>query len=356
MDKNSIFAKRLKNARVMRGYSMDDLVREINYDVSKTTISKFENGSLTPRKTILLSIATALNLPLDYFFRPFSINIHSIQIRGYKINLKKKQENALKEKISDFIERYNNIEEICNATVDYVSPVAEVMANREDVKNATKKIRKKWNITEGIFNVIELLEEHGIKVMETDAPKSFQGLCSLVNNAYSVIVLNNGYTTERKRFAALREFGRIILKFDENLSPDEVESLCNFFANEMLISEESFKREIGEKRLNISYQELKAIQFKYGISCDSLMYKAKICNIISEKRYKTFCSMKSKKLALKTLIEDSIYPKEQSYRFESLVYKALSNDLITLTKAAELLQQNIEKVSENLAIACPKKN
>ena len=67
-----------------------------------------------------------------------------------------------------------------------------------------------WNIgSDGIINVIDLLEEHGIKVIEIDAPESFDGLSSMVNDLYPVIVLNKAFSSERKRFTALHELGHL---------------------------------------------------------------------------------------------------------------------------------------------------
>ncbi|MBE6503971.1 MAG: DNA-binding protein, partial [Methanobrevibacter sp.] len=42
MTQNEIFAARLKNARVMKGYSMDDLVSAMGNNISKMAISKYE--------------------------------------------------------------------------------------------------------------------------------------------------------------------------------------------------------------------------------------------------------------------------------------------------------------------------
>ncbi len=80
------------------------------------------------------------------------------------------------------------------------------------------------------------------------------------------------------------------------------------------------------------------------------MYKAKVCGIISEPRYRTFCIQKNKATKFKALIETSLYHYEESTRFVSLVYKALSKKLITISKAASLLHQDIEQVRRDLAL------
>ena len=351
MNQNEIFAQRLKNARVMRGFSMDDLVDAMGNNISKMSISKYENCQLAPNSSIVIAFSKALNQPVDYFFRPFALHIDSIKFRKNKSKLTAKLEKAIKENISDLIERYINIEEICNASVLFNSPVKNIVLGDEEVKEAAKRVRDVWGLgRDGIVNVIDFLEEHGIKVLEIDAPDSFDGLSSMVNETYPVIVLNQAYSSEKKRFTALHELAHLALNFDPSVAEKEEERLCNLFANEMLIPEIAFKMELGEFRRDISYQELKALQMRYGISCDALMYKAKSCGIITEQRHRAFCILKNRKPQFKQLVEKSLYPDEQSYRFSSLVYRALSSELITVSKAASLLCQSVEQVRSDLAL------
>ena len=349
MTQNEIFAQRLKNARVMKGYSMDELVAAMGNSLSKMTISKYEKCQLAPSSTVLISLSKALGQPVDYFFRPFTMQIESVKFRKHKSKLAVKQEESIKQNISDMFERYITIEEICNASVKFVSPFKKPVSSAEQVKEAALKLRDYWNIgSDGIINVIDLLEEHGIKVMEIDAPESFDGLSSMVNDLYPVIVLNKAFQSERKRFTALHELGHLILNFDDSVSEKDEETLCNLFANEMLILESMFRRIIGNSRREITYPELKAVQIHFGISCDALMYKAKTCGIISEPRYKSYCIQKNRNSTFKERIEQSYYPQEESNRFNRLVYNALSNELITISKAASLLNTSVEQVRGDL--------
>ena len=174
MEKKEIFAARLKNARVMKGYSMDELVAAMGNNISKMAISKYEKCQLSPNSTILISLANALGQPVDYFFRPFTLQIDSVKFRKTKSNLAKKQEESIKENIADLVERYINIEEICDCAVKFCSPFEKEISTREETLFNANELRDYWNLgQDGIVNVIELLEDHGVKVMEVDAPESF---------------------------------------------------------------------------------------------------------------------------------------------------------------------------------------
>ena len=81
-----------------------------------------------------------------------------------------------------------------------------------------------------------------------------------------------------------------------------------------------------------------------------MMFKAKNCGIISEQRYKTYFISKNRNSNFKKLVEKSLYCNEESNRFIRLVYNALSNELITISKAANLLHQSVEQVRGDLAL------
>ena len=98
MANSEIFGQRLKNARIMRGYSMDDLCARIGNAVSKMAVSKYESGCMVPNSTIVIKLANALEMPIDYFFRPFQFEISDIQFRK-KSRLPVKQEKTIKETV-----------------------------------------------------------------------------------------------------------------------------------------------------------------------------------------------------------------------------------------------------------------
>lgn len=347
MEKN--FATRLKQARIMQGLSMDSLCKKANYAISKQSISKYENEKMMPDSGTLIVLSKALGVNIDYFFRPLNISIEHIEFRK-KSTLGTKQIESIKEIVKDRIERYFEIESIIDIQNQFQSKYNNVtILGEKDIYPIVSLIKNDWKLGEdGINNLIEILEENSIKVIEIDAPMRFDGLSGYVNNENAVIVLNQNFSSERKRFTALHELGHLLLNFDRSIDDKQIENLCNLFANEMLISKEVFISKIGTNRHDISLQELQGIQVQFGISIDALMYKAKYLNIITYNRYKTYCINKNSNLAFKQRIEESRYQEEQSDRFMRLVYRALASDLISISKASTLLNIPVNSVRDQL--------
>ena len=350
MANSEIFGQRLKNARIMRGYSMDDLCARIGNAVSKMAVSKYESGCMVPNSTIVIKLANALEMPIDYFFRPFQFEISDIQFRK-KSRLPVKQEKTIKETVADNIERYLEIEETSNSVVHFEVSAIPVSGD-EDVKHAARKLREDWNLGEdGIVNVIELLEEHGIKVVEVEASDSFDGFSAFVNKRFPVVVLNKTFQPERKRLTAVHELGHLILSFKDDVPQKDKERYCYLFGNEFLIPERVFVSIVGNKRNYITYPELASIQRCYGISCDALIKKANTCGVLSSPSYSSYFKRKNANLEFKSTVEQSLYPAECSKRFERLVYKALSSTLISEGKAASLLNIPLEDVRRAIALS-----
>ena len=118
----------------------------------------------------------------------------------------------------------------------------------------------------------------------------------------------------------------------------------------MLVSQDIFKKLLGVSRHDISLNELRAIQSNYGISVEAQMFEAKQLGIISESRYKYFCISKNQNQAFREQVEKSTFHEEKSNRFSSLVYRALASELISFSKASELLNESIYIVREQLEL------
>lgn len=348
---DDIFSIRLKQARIMRGLSMDALCERANNVVSKQAISKYESGKMLPDSTTLIALANALSLGIDYFFRPITVSIENIEFRK-KAKLAVKQIDSIKEVVKDKLERYFEIEEINGIASNYINPHNDVVIQDErDVYPFVERIREKWLLgKDGINNVIEMLEENNIKVIEIDAADDFDGLSGFVNGAKPIIVLNANFNSERKRFTALHELGHLMLRFDVSLKRKEIEKLCNLFAGEMLIARDVFIQKIGVRRSDISLSELVDIQSQFGISIDALMCKAHTLNVITEKRYVTYFKKKNAVGEFKMAVEMSRAREEHSNRFTRLVYRALASEVISVSKASSLLDVSVDKVINELVL------
>ncbi|MBQ3634718.1 MAG: ImmA/IrrE family metallo-endopeptidase [Bacteroidales bacterium] len=353
---NDIFAKRLKLARKRAKLSMDELCSIMKPNVSKQTISKYEAGKCMPSGLLMMSLAKALKVDIDYFARPFDFNIDDLNISfRKKASVGNKDLESLKVGIQDDIERYLEVETILGLKPIVLEPLtASTLSTSDDMRRMARLLRDRWGLGDNpILNVQELLESKGIKVILTKGAAGFDGVSGVIkkdNSYYSVVVLNPSIEMcERRRLTAMHELGHLLFNdsFGEELTPKDIEKLCNAFANEMLFPE-SVARYWFEGKRQIHLPELKNCQQNYGISIEAIVYKLHELDIINDARYKMFSILKNTKLLFKQAVRTSRFKETDSMRLEAMVYKAMAEGLISKERAAVLLNKPMTDVEYNM--------
>ena len=213
---HEIFPKRLQQARKMRGLSLDNLSKEMNQIVSRQAINKYEQGKMMPDSRVLLALAASLGVKVDFFFRPYAVSIDNIEFRK-KSKFSAAKAQSLSERVHEELERYLEIEQISGTAHEFnlerkmVSTTQDAIAFAGEVRNALQLG------TDGISNVIEVLEDNNIKIIEIAADSAFDGLSGYVNGNIPIIVVNKTFNAERKRFTALHELGHLLMIFSDDM-------------------------------------------------------------------------------------------------------------------------------------------
>ncbi|HMM11149.1 MAG TPA: XRE family transcriptional regulator [Bacteroidales bacterium] len=344
------FAKRIKSARIIANLSLRELSKRMNNIVSHNAIKKYEDGLMMPDSRVLIQLAKALNVKVDYFFRPFNVDIENIEFRK-KSKLSTKTLNSIKGTVTNAIERYLELEQFLNLTSSFQNPVANhLIRNGDDVEEAVLYLLNFWKIGyNAIPNVIEMLEDREIKVIEIEADQEFDGLSGWANDNIPVIVVNKHFPTERKRLTVLHELGHLLLTFDPDLEPKAIEKLCYRFAGAMLIPKETFLVEMGHSRSRISLPELIAIKEAYGISIQAIMARALDLGVINEERFIHFRKwLNSSEDRRKEIGLGEYIGREHSSRFKQLLYRAAAEEIISMSKAANLANMKLAEFRDEL--------
>ncbi len=351
------FPERLKSARLMNGLSLQALADRIDNRVTKQALSKYEQGQMMPSSEIVHLLSEALQVRPDYFFSETEVNFGMIEFRKLS-KYPAKEKNRIMEITRDALRRYIELEEIVGVDSVLDNPLKNTTIQSEtaqsDVEAAALQLRQAWNLGSGpIANVIELLEDHHIKVVEISSDVALDGFSTYVNDEISVVVLNKDKLDDypdRKRWTALHELGHLLLSDLSTFAEKEKEKLCHYFAGALLFPEAVIKAELGERRTRLSLQELGALKQQYGISMQAIVYRAKELGIINEYYFKQFFFM-FRQMGYKTEEPIKYYGYEQSTRFKQLLFRALAEEIISMSKAAALNNQKLAEFrQENVMI------
>ena len=367
------FARRLRVARLMCGLSQAELVakmKELAEDfpalyksVSTTAVERYENAVMFPENSsILVTLAEALNTNVDNLTRQFTIRIDKDFSFRKKSKLGKKRIDVVKMKVQQCIEKYVEIENITGDEPKFDAFFNNIVVKKaEDARLVANELRKKWNLGDGpISQPIVVLEEHGVKVIEVEEdPELFDGTSTIVEGL-PVVVLNkcesfspeskHTFSPERRNLTLFHELGHQIMNIPDDVSDKEKENLCNVFANEMLIPSKTFLNIFGMRRQAITIVELKDVQRTFGISARALMMKAYQLGVINKSRYVGFCIKMNDPAneRLRKTLDGSSMPAEHTSRYERLVFRALSSETITTSKAAEMLDISVSELRDKL--------
>jgi len=340
--------ERIKQARRLRGISQRALAERVG--LSAMAISKYEQGKVTPSSSVLLRLARALDVRVEFFIRPVLIKEIAPAFRK-RSGLRIKEENALLASIQDWLERYLEIERILQLEVPkftYPEGFPYRVVTEEDVEAAALALREAWKLgLDPIENMVQLLEDKGIKIGLVEASGNFDACTFLANvdGNIPVIVVRKGIPGDRMRFNIAHELGHLLLEAQEGLSSEKA---AYRFAGAFLVPEPAVRFELGNRRRVLDLYELHLLKHKYGLSMQAWLYRAKDLGILSKSEFQALNRIFRARGWHRKEPGDA-YPPERPTRFERLVTQALAEEIISERKAAELWGQSVEEFRQKVA-------
>lgn len=337
----TVFAERFKSARLMNGFSLQDVANALDNQLSRQALHRYEKGEVIPDAEKINLLSKALNVTPDYFFRDTKVELGEIEYRKLS-KMPQKEASIIKEKTKEYLSRYLELEEILGLDNEFANPLADIgeITTYEQINKAAKTLRDKWNLGNGaIFNAVELLEDKNIKVVKLDVDENFDGLQTCVNGNIPVIAYNikKANKPDRIRFTILHELAHLLMTFGD-ITEKQKENLCHQFAGALLLPEETIKAELGNHRNKLSTLELGNIKKQYGISMQAIAMRARDCGIINEHYTKQFFFI-FKQMNWRVDEPYDYTGAEESNRFEQLLFRALIEEQISMSKAASLNNQ-----------------
>lgn len=340
------FGSRLKLARKMAGMSLQDLADTLTHRITKQALSKYEGGAMNPSSEMLLAIANALKVKPDYFLKKKGLEFGQIQFRK-RAALTKKDEEAVVERVRDYVERYMELEEILNVQAVFTNPLQHFpIETKVDVERAAEKLRIDWNLGDKpIANIVEMLELKGIKVVLIDDVDALDGLAVFTSTGIPIVVVNQkDKSIERVRFTIIHELAHLLLNLsvlEDNRKLEE--EWCHFFSSCFLIPSHMLERMIGGKRSYIEIRELISIKEYFGISIRAIVHRLRKMELITDNYYQRWVVYMSKTYGQKG--EPGHYMgEEKSKGFDLLISRGIAEGIISLSKAAALCNTDINQL------------
>ena len=352
-----MFDRRLKQLRLARGYTLEELAAKTGGIVTKQALSKYERGKIRPSIVVLNKIAEALGTRAANLYKESDINIEIIAFRKVS-RLPKKALARIASCVSSALEERLQLQELAGITFSGLpegqtagrsstSPRLPIQSmtvrNLDDVEAAAETLRLNWNLgLDEISSMTETLENHSVHIIEIDTPHKLDGVAAIArigkNKVKAAAVANKtGVPGERQRLNLAHELGHLVLNVPENM--DEEKAAFRFGAAFLAPSEMIFK-EVGKNRAFILPEELLMLKRRFGLSIAALLYRFRDLNIISETYYRNWC-IEISKLGWKQREPNEI-DSERSNWVRKVVLRGLSEGILSVEEARRFLGESIE--------------
>lgn len=349
-----MFGERLKLARKKAGYSLRGLSDALDNKVSAQAIGKYERDEMMPASDVLTALSRVLETTLEYFLSNQVHELSGVEFRK-KSGTSVKDRSRVEATVIELVERYLSVEQILDLeSAEWHEPFSpRKFETLDDAEQLAAELRQVWGLgIDPIPNMTELLEEKGIKVLVIELPDRVSGLTCLVERgegkeAVPVIVVNSTMPLERRRFTLAHELAHRLI---DDSSKIDHEKASDVFAGSFLVNPEHLKKEIGSHRNIVSYPELIQLKRLYRVSAAAMLMRFKQAGILSDSAvayaFQTFAKP-WRKVEPRPLEEGENQGKyEVPKRFQRLCYWALSERLISPSKASEFLQIPFHEVEQ----------
>lgn len=333
-----ILAERLIRARKAANLSYREAAQRLG--LSHTAISRYEKGELTPSSEQLARLAKAYGIRMDFFLRQHRVDPDSFQFRK-RAKLTGPRLEAIKYRILDQIERRLELETYLPARAAFtdMESLPARVESMEEIDRVAEQVRMEWALgLDPIPDLADLLESQGFRVLavelEADEESHFDGLATRIGEQ-PVLVMGSHWPGDRQRFTLAHELGHALLH--PHLAPElDEEKACNRFAGAFLLPGSALRRALGDKRSRLELRELQLLKQEFGLSQQAVVFRAQQSGVITEQAARQLHFLYRQRGWHKQEPGHPL-PPERTAHFEGLVYHALAEDLISESKAAELL-------------------
>lgn len=326
---NTVIPERIKEARIYRGLTQQELADELN--ITRQAITKYESGICTPLLDVLLNIAKILDFPINFFYKKRMVckEQGEVYFRSQAIPSKKKEMleqklDYLSTEVVYFIESHLNLPKVNLIDIDYKTEYS-----KEDINKIVKQLRNHWKLgIKPINNLTYVMQENGciIAKLSLGSEKTDGFSKWMWNRPYTFINMDKDAAV-RARFTLAHELGHIILhrnlKNGEDLKKREKEA--NYFAGEFIFPSEAAIDEI----MPITLDSLIPLKSKWGISIGALVIRCLDLELITDDRYSLLQKQISKRKWRIHEPLDDIIKCETPQLFNEAFNLLIDNEIIT---------------------------
>lgn len=325
----AIIPERLKDARIYRGYSQQELADKI--DITRQAISSYEKGKKNPSIEVLTNISMELKFPFDFFYKDVEKQEIEPVYFFRSMSIPKKTKEMLYKKMEYF---NSEILGFCNRYINLsknnlIEINKKEFFSQDKIREIVEELRGKWGIYDSPINdLMYLMQKNGciISYINLNSDKT-DGFSCWIEDRPIILINNVKNSATRLRFTLAHELGHIILhkNLDSNESLKEREAEANFFAGELLFPTDQVINEVYSTTLD----SFIPIKYKWKISIAAIIRRCLDLELITDERHLILQKQLSKRKWRKVEPLDDIIENEEPQLVQDIFDLLVNNNIIT---------------------------
>jgi Zn-dependent peptidase ImmA (M78 family)/DNA-binding XRE family transcriptional regulator len=377
---NQTISSNLLRIRKDRGLSQEQLA-EIS-GLSRGAYRNLEKGRAEPRTATLKSLASALDVPLKELFSPVR-SLERVRFRSLK---RLKSRDQVLAEVTRWLADFEDLEDLTGEKSAHGLKPLWSAINRKKTRNImaiAARAREHFGLSERepVHDICGLLESRGVKVYSICvANDAFMGLSVSEEDGGPAVIVNtwDRLPVETWIFSAAHELGHLLLHLNAyDVSQEEEDKIqeveADEFASHFLMPEAVFRKEWEETAGLLLMDRVLKVKRVFRVSWRTVLYR--VAQMMPEdqrflvwQRFNHEYKLKKRRSLLKhdepfgidrEIYQDShgvrpvgiepegMQPHDfQEDRLSRLVRKAVEEDIISLSRASEILQMPLNQMRE----------
>ncbi|ACL25653.1 helix-turn-helix domain-containing protein [Chloroflexus aggregans] len=340
--------QRLRQLRLARGMTLDDLAQATNRIVTRQAISKYEHGQAQPSPIVLQRLAQALGVRPTDLLDSTNTQIELIAYRK-RATLSKRYHDHITALATEQLRARLRLQRLIGEPIRLDVPIYGYPIDQlEAAEAAADDLRVRWDLGKTpLVNLTDTLEDHGLHVIALDADNGFDGVAAIARDEHgeplaAAVIGRRSRDGARWRMNLAHELGHLVLQPTSQL--DE-EKAAFRFASAFLAPATTLRTHVGEHRHHLHLGELLLLKRHFGMSIQALLYRMQTLGIINQRLYRSWM-VKIGEQGWRTN-EPEPLPMEEPLWLRRTVLRAVAEELIDPTEAQALLGESIDLLAES---------
>jgi Zn-dependent peptidase ImmA (M78 family)/DNA-binding XRE family transcriptional regulator len=330
-------------ARESRGLTQKELADLL--EISAGKLCRVEQEDQTFTSEIIERLSEVLKYPESFFYQSGDAYIISTINFRMRDKVSAKLLSSIEAKTSIFRMNLEVLTKLTSFPAPKI-PDLTVMGTGSPEESA-KRLRKLWKLPKGpVENITELLEDHGVPVMNIDfGTERVDSRVVLLNNwKHVAIVINKLMLGDRQRFSLAFHLGHLVMHNAKAVPAESrIDHEAKVFAAEFLMPEADIRKDFEG---NITISLLASLKGKWKTSMQALMYRASDLGFLTPNQQRYLISQfNSLKIRRREPSELDI-PVEKPLLMRDLITRYRSAQKMSVKEMATLLHLSTEEFLE----------